>query len=86
MIITNLPPVTCKASQSRRLFVSNLILQSLSLCIFTKISWSTINFKTENGSQLITKYYAFTIHVDQVNFLHEKFAVSAYSQDRLVAE
>ena len=45
-----------------------------------------INFKTENGSQLITEYYAFTIiiRVDQVNFA--KFGVSAYSQDRLVAE
>ena len=62
------------------------ILQSLSLCILTKISWSTINFKTENGSRLITEYYAFTIRVDQVNFLREKFGVSAYSRDRLVAE
>ena len=56
------------SSRSRRLFVSNrlflifcihfialsIILRSLSLCIFTKISWSTINFKTENGSRLIT--------------------------------
>ena len=37
------------------------ILQSLSLCIFTKISWLTINFKIKNGSWLKTKYYAFTI-------------------------
>ena len=88
------------SSRSRRLFVSNrlflifcihfialsIILRSLSLCIFTKISWSTINFKTENGSRLITEYYAFTIRVDQVNFLREKFGVSAYSRDRLVAE
>ena len=51
-----------------------------------KISWSTINFKTENGSRLITEYYAFTICVDQVNFLREKFGVSAYRRDRLVAE
>ena len=64
----------------------SIILQSLSLCIFTKISWSTINFKTENGSRLITEYYAFTIRVDQVNFLSEKFGVSAYSRDWLVAE
>ena len=88
-IITNLPPVTYEASQSRHLFVSNslfLILQTLALCIFTKISQSTINFKTENGSRLITKYYAFTIRVDQVNFLREKLGVSTYSQDRLVAE
>ena len=49
-----------------------------------KISWSTINFKTENGSWLITEYYAFTVRVDQVNFLREKFGVSASSQDRLV--
>ena len=88
------------SSRSRRLFVSNhlfliccihfialsIILRSLSLCIFTKISWSTINFKTENGSRLITEYYAFTIRVDQVNFLRVKFGVSAYSRDRLVAE
>ena len=90
------------SSRSRRLFVSNrlflifcihfialsIILRSLSLCIkfFTKISWSTINFKTENGSRLITEYYAFTICVDQVNCLREKFGVSAYSRDRLVAE
>ena len=88
------------SSRSRRLFVSNrlflifcihfialsIILRSLSLCIFTKISCSTINFKTENGSRLITEYYAFTIRVDEVNFLREKFGVSAYSRDRLVAE
>ena len=53
---------------------------ALSLCIFTKLSRSTINFKTENGSQLITEYYAFTIRVDQVNFLLEKFGVSACSR------
>ena len=51
-----------------------------------KISCSTINFKTENGSLFITEYHACTIRVDEVNFLHEKFGVSAYSQDRLVAE
>ena len=51
-----------------------------------KISWLTINFKTKNGSRLRPEYYAFTIHVDEVNFLREKFEVSAYSQDRLVAE
>ena len=59
---------------------------AISRAIFTKISRSTINFKTENGSRLITEYYAFTIRVDQVNFLREKFGVSAYSRDRLVAE
>ena len=58
----------------------------MSLFIFMKISWLTINFKTENVSRLITEYYAFTICVDQVNFLREKFGVSAYSRDRLVAE
>ena len=43
--------------------------------------------QTENDSRLIiTEYYAFTIGVDQVNFLRENFGVSAYSQDRLVAE
>ena len=35
---------------------------------------------------MITEYYAFTIRVDQVNFLREKFGVPAYSRDRLVAE
>ena len=45
-----------------------------------------VDNKLQNGSRLITEYYAFTIHVDQVNFLHEKLGVSAYSQDRLVAE
>ena len=88
------------SSRSRCLFVSNrlflifcihfiassIILRSLSLCIFTKISWSTINFKTENGSRLITEYSAFIIRVDQVNFLRDKFGVSAYSLDRLEAE
>ena len=58
----------------------SIILRSLSLCIFTKISWSTIIFKTENGLRLITEYYAFTIRVDQVNFLREKFGVSACSR------
>ena len=57
----------------------SIILQSLSLCIFTKISWLTINFNTENGSRLITEYYAFTICVDQVNFLRENFGISACS-------
>ena len=83
------------SSRSRRLFVSNhlflifsihfialsIILRSLLLRIFMKISWSTINFKTKNGSRLVTEYYAFTIiRVDQVNFLREKFGVSAYSR------
>ena len=45
-----------------------------------KISWSTINFKTKNGSRLRPEYYAFTIHVDEVNFLREKFEVSACSR------
>ena len=49
-----------------------------------KISWLTINFKTENGSGLVTENYAFTIRLDQVNFLREKFGASAYCQDRLV--
>ena len=46
----------------------SIILQSLSLCIFTKISWLTINFKTENGFWLRIEYYAFAFRVDQVNF------------------
>ena len=39
----------------------------------TKISSSTINVKTQNGSQLITEYYAFTTCFDLVIFLREKF-------------
>ena len=53
------------ASRSRRLFVSNLL--HLFYCFeynfpvtvklyFTKISWSTIDFKTKNGSRLIAEY------------------------------
>ena len=42
------------------------------------------DFKKSSG--LITEYYTFTIHVDQVNFMRENFGVSAYSQDQLVAE
>ena len=64
----------------------SIILQSLSLFILTKISWLTINSRTENGSRLITEYYAFTIRVDEVNFLYDKFGVSSYSRDQLVAE
>ena len=79
----NEPPATYETSRSRRLLVSNLlsiVLQSLLLWIFTKISWSTINLKTENGSRLITGYYAFTIRVDQVNFFRENFGVLAWSR------
>ena len=84
-IIINLPPahghVGCLFLIFCIYFIAlSIILRALSLCIFTKISRSTINFKTENGSRLITKYYAFTIRVDQVNFLREKFGVSAYSR------
>ena len=72
----SLVTIITNSSRSRRLLLIfgihlialSIILRSLSLCIFTKISWSTINFKTENGSRLITEYYAFTIRVDQVNF------------------
>ena len=83
-----------EASQSRCLLVSNLLHSFYCFeCNFTvtvtlyfhENSWSTINFKTENGSRLVTDY-AFTICVDEFNFLHEKFRVSAYSQDRLVAK
>ena len=35
---------------------------------------------------LHSQLHKFTISVDQVNFMHEKFGFSAYSQDRLVAE
>ena len=66
-IITNLPPAAYKASRSRRLFVSNLLHFIL--------IYDVIN--QENGSWLITEYYAFTIRVDQVNFLLEKFGVLA---------
>ena len=94
-IITNLPPPTYETYDHVaslflifciHLIALSIILRSLSLCIFTKISWSTRNFKTKNGSRLITEYYAFTIRVDQVNFLREKFWVSAYSQDELAAK
>ena len=37
-------------------------------------------------SAYMFKYYAFTIRVDQVNFLREKFGVSPYRRGRLVAE
>ena len=94
-IITNLPPALYEASRSRLLFVSNLLHSfycfeynfTVTVTLyFHENSWSTINFKTENGSWLITEYHAFTSCVDQVNFLREKFGVSAYSQDRLVAK
>ena len=90
-IITNFPPAHGHVGFLFLIFcihfiALSIILRALSLCIFTKISRSTINFKTENGSRLVTEYYAFTIRVDQVNFWREKFRVSAYSRDRLVAE
>ena len=90
-IIKNLPPAHGHVGCLFLIFcihfsALSIILRAMSLCIFTKISRSTINLKTENGSRLITEYYAFTIRVDQVNFLREKFGVSAYSRDRLVAE
>ena len=37
-------------------------------------------------SAYYAEYYAFSIHVNQVEFLHKKFGVSAYSRCRLVAE
>ena len=65
-IITNLPPahghVGCLFLIFCIHFIAlSIILRALSLCIFTKISRSTINFKTEKGSRLTTEYYAFTI-------------------------
>ena len=90
-IITNLPPahglVGCLFLIFCIHFIAlSIILRAMSLSIFTKISRLTINLKTENGSWLITEYYAFTICVHQVNFFGEKFGVSAYTRDRLVAE
>ena len=90
-IITNLPPAHGRIACLFLIFCIHFIalstiLRALSLCIFTKISRSTINFKTENGSRLITEYYGFTISIDQVNFLREKLGVSAYTRDRRVAE
>ena len=85
-IIINLPPAHGHVGCLFLIFCVHfialiIILRALSLCIFTKISRSTINFKTENGPRFITEYYAFTIiRVDQVNFLREKFGVSAYSR------
>ena len=97
-IITNLPPATVpatyEASRSCRLFVSNLLHSfycfeynftvTVTLHFHINISWLMINFKTEHDYWIITEYYAFTIRVDQVNFLREKFGVLAYSQDWLV--
>ena len=40
------PPSRCLIFSIHFIALS-IILQSLSLCIFTKISWSTINLKTE---------------------------------------
>ena len=92
-IITNLPPAHDHIGCLFLIFCIHFIalsiiynLRALSLCIFTKISRSTIKFRTENGSRLITEYYAFTFRVDQVDFLREKFGVSPYSRDWLVAE
>ena len=84
-IITNLPPahghVGCLFLIFFIHFIAlSIILWAMSLCIFTKISRSTINLKTENGSRLITEYYAITICVHQVNFFREKFGVSACSR------
>ena len=94
-IVTNLPPATYEASQSRHLFVSNLF-HSFYCFKYNFTVTVTLYFhenfmvddklEDRNGSRLITEYYAFTIRVDQVNFLREKFGVSAYSRDRLVAE
>ena len=50
------------------------------MSIFTKISLSMINVKNKNGSRLIAEYNAFTIHVDQVDFLHKKFGASALAE------
>ena len=61
-----------------------MIISAASISRFSSVKMSSI--KTENGSRLITEYYAFTICVDQFNFLLEKFGVSAYSQDWLGAE
>ena len=95
MIITNLPPATSKASRLRRLFVSNLwhsfYCFEYNFTVIVTLYFHE-NFMVddiqhlENGSRLITEYYVFTICVDQVIFLREKFGVSAYSQDRLVAK
>ena len=79
------------SSQSRRLFVSNLLhsfycfqynFTDTVTLYFHENFKPTINFKTKNGSRLITEDYAFTIIicVDQGNFLREKFGVSAYSR------
>ena len=86
-IITNLPPAHGHVGCLFLIFCIHFIAFTGTVTLyFPKISRSTINFKTKNGSRLITEYYAFTIRVDQVNFLREKFGVSAYSRDRLVAE
>ena len=95
-IIPNLPPATYEASRSHHLFVSNL-LHSFYCFEYNFTVTVTLyfheNFMVDDklqdfkkSSGLITEYYTFTIHVDQVNFMRENFGVSAYSQDQLVAE
>ena len=93
--LTNLPPAAYEASRSCRLFLSNLLHSfycfehnfTVTVTLYFHENFMVDdNFKTENGSRLITEYYAFTIRVDQVNFLSEKFGVSADSRDRLVAK
>ena len=48
-----------------------------------------VDDKLQQRKRLLAYYRVlciYNIRVDQVNFFHEKFGVSAYSQDRLVAE
>ena len=82
-IITNLPPAHGHVGCLFLIFCIHFT--GTVTLYFPKISRSTINFKTKNGSRLITEYYAFTIRVDQVNFLREKFGVSACSRISTVA-
>ena len=81
-IITKLPPATYEASPSRRLFVSNLFHSfycfgynfTVTVTLYFNENFMVDDkLQTENGSRLITEYYAFTIRVDQVNFLRENF-------------
>ena len=87
-IMTNLPRATYEASRSRRLFVSNLLHSfEYNFTVIVTLYFHE-NFMVEDKLQdrKWLSAYAFTIRVDQVNFLRENFGVSAYSQDWLLAE
>ena len=80
-IITNITQVTCEVSQSRCLFVSNLLhsYYCFEYNFTVRVTWYFHeNFKL-NDKLALGLYpsiiYAFTIRVDEVNFLGEKFGL-----------